>query len=104
MLTVGDALPAVTLTGVGPDGAAPFAGVDTGALRGRWTVLFSWPKDFTFVCPTELVAFGERTAAFAELGADVYGVSVDNEYVHLAWRQHDPRLRDLPYVMLADVR
>jgi peroxiredoxin (alkyl hydroperoxide reductase subunit C) len=52
---------------------------------GRWVVLFFWPLDFTFVCPTEIVAFSDRVAEFEGLGAQVLGVSVDSHFTHLAW-------------------
>jgi lipoyl-dependent peroxiredoxin subunit C len=71
---------------------------------GRWLVVFFWPKDFTFVCPTEIAEFGRLDGAFAELGAAVVGASVDNEYVHLAWRQHHPHLRSIPFPMAADLK
>jgi alkyl hydroperoxide reductase subunit AhpC len=56
-------------------------------FRGRWVVLFFYPLDFTFVCPTELIAFGDRAGEFAELGAAVIAASVDSAYAHLAWWQ-----------------
>ncbi len=54
--------------------------------RGKYVVLFFWPLDFTFVCPTEILAHSHRVAAFEERGAVVIGVSIDSEYIHLAWR------------------
>jgi len=56
-------------------------------FRGRWLVLFFYPLDFTFVCPTELIAFGDRAAEFRALGAEVIAASVDSAYAHLAWWQ-----------------
>jgi peroxiredoxin (alkyl hydroperoxide reductase subunit C) len=67
-------------------------------------VLFFWPKDFTFVCPTEIAAFGRLAGEFADRDAVVYGVSTDSEFVHLAWRQNHEDLRDLPFPMLADIK
>ncbi len=58
-------------------------------------VVFFWPKDFTFVCPTEIIAFGRLAADFADRDTVVYGVSVDSEFVHLYWRLHHDDLRDL---------
>jgi alkyl hydroperoxide reductase subunit AhpC len=104
MLGVGDEFPSITVTAVTADLSDPFRIIDTGTRDGRWLVLFAWPKDFTFVCPTELVAFGERYDQIDGLNADLWGVSIDSEYVHLAWRQHDEGIRPLPYPMLADVR
>ena len=53
--------------------------------EGKWKVLFFYPLDFTFVCPTEIIAFSERASDFEELGAQIIGVSVDSEFTHLAW-------------------
>jgi alkyl hydroperoxide reductase subunit AhpC len=52
---------------------------------GKWVVLFFWPLDFTFVCPTEIIAFSDRAAEFERLGAQILGISVDSPYTHLAW-------------------
>jgi hypothetical protein len=57
---------------------------------GKWRVVFLWPMDFTFVCPTEIAAFGKRNAEFRERDAQVLGVSTDSQYVHLAWRATTP--------------
>lgn len=75
----------------------------TNLLRpGRWSVIFFYPKDFTFVCPTEIVDFNNHQPEFDKLGADVYGVSPDNEYCKLAWRNHDPQLQNLNVTLVAD--
>ncbi|KJE19550.1 peroxiredoxin [Frankia torreyi] len=105
MLTVGDAFPAYDLTGVvsnDPDTA--FVRETATSRPGAWRVVFFWPKDFTFVCPTEIAAFGRLNGEFADRDAQVLGVSTDSEYVHLAWRQNHPDLTDLPFPMLADIR
>jgi peroxiredoxin (alkyl hydroperoxide reductase subunit C) len=60
--------------------------------------------DFTFVCPTEIAAFGQRERDFHARDAQLLGGSTDTHYVHLAWRQQHPDLRSLPYPMLADTR
>ncbi|MCL1650595.1 MULTISPECIES: peroxiredoxin [Bacteroidota] len=70
--------------------------------QGKWTVLFWWPKDFTFVCPTEIIEFDKSSAAFAERNAVVIGASTDSEFVHLGWRQNHPGLAKLSIPMLAD--
>ena len=67
-----------------------------------WRVVFFWPMDFTFICPTEIAEFGRRSGEFAKRGAQVLGFSTDTHYVHLAWRRTHPDLRDLPIPMLAD--
>ena len=73
--------------------------------RGKWVVLFFYPGDFTFVCPTELVAIAERYDEFRELGVEVLSVSVDSPHVHKAWQEHElSKMVDggLPYPMLSD--
>ncbi|WP_291936902.1 peroxiredoxin [Chryseobacterium sp.] len=70
--------------------------------QGKWLVLFWWPKDFTFVCPTEIIEFGKHTTAFSQRNALIIGASTDSEYVHLAWRKNHPGLADLSFPMLAD--
>lgn len=73
---------------------------------GKWLVLFFYPLDFTFVCPTELVAFSDKTADFNALGAEVLGVSVDSVHTHLAWMR-TPRseagVGELNYPLLSDL-
>ena len=66
--------------------------------------MFFWPKDFTFVCPTEIAAFGKLNGDFNDRDADVIGVSTDSEFVHLAWRQQKEELNDLPFPMLSDIK
>ena len=105
MLTVGDRFPAFRLTAVvGGPGDGTFREVAHDSHPGRWLVIFFWPKDFTFVCPTEIAEFGRLEPEFAERGAQVLGARTDSEYVHLAWRRSHPELRDLPFPMLSDLR
>ena len=105
MLTVGDPFPAYDLTAVvstNPDTA--FVRETSDSHPGKWRVIFFWPKDFTFVCPTEIAGFGRLNSEFADRDAQVLGVSTDSEYVHLAWRQNHEDLRDLPFPMLSDIK
>lgn len=81
-----------------------FKTIDSAQLKGKWSVVFFWPLDFTFVCPTEIAEFGKNNAAFRERGAEVYGVSCDSQFVHLAWRNNHADLKNLPFAMLADVK
>jgi len=109
MLTIGDSFPAVTLKAVqgGPAGlalASAFTDIGPDSDAGKWRLVFFWPKDFTFVCPTEIVAFGKLAREFADRDTVVHGVSIDSEFVHLNWRLHHDELRDLPIPMLADVK
>ena len=105
MLTVGERLPAFDLNAVvstDPDKA--FQRIDQNANSGKWKVLFFWPKDFTFVCPTEIAAFGKLNTEFKDRDAVIYGVSIDSEFVHLAWRNNHADLKNLPFPMLADIK
>jgi len=105
MLGIGQRFPQYALTGVvSADPARAFETIDSAQLAGKWQVVFFWPMDFTFVCPTEIAAFGALTREFAERNAQLLGASVDSEYVHLAWRQAREELRELAFPMLADVR
>ena len=105
MLTIGDKLPSFDLESVvSIEKGKEFARVSQSSHPGKWLVLFSWPMDFTFVCPTEIAAFGKINKDFAERDAVVYGVSTDSEFVHLAWRQNHADLKALPFAMLADIK
>jgi peroxiredoxin (alkyl hydroperoxide reductase subunit C) len=105
MLGVGQKFPAYELTGVvSNDAAKAFKQFRSEEQAGKWQVVFFWPKDFTFVCPTEIAAFGKLNKEFADRDAQVFGVSTDNEYVHLAWRKDKEELRDLPFPMLSDLK
>ncbi|NBC84189.1 MAG: redoxin domain-containing protein [Bacteroidetes bacterium] len=68
----------------------------------RWTVMFWWPKDFTFVCPTEIAEFNKSFEEFKDRDTHLIGASTDSEFVHLAWRKDHEDLRDLKFPMLAD--
>jgi alkyl hydroperoxide reductase subunit AhpC len=74
--------------------------------KGKWVVLFFYPLDFTFVCPTEITAFSDKVADFKKLGAEVIGCSVDSKFSHLAWVE-TPRnkggLGDIAYPLVADI-
>ncbi len=69
---------------------------------GKWMVMFWWPKDFTFVCPTEIAEFNKNFQEFADRDAMLIGASTDSEYVHLAWRKDHADLKGLKFPMLAD--
>ena len=87
-----------------PDGS--FQEVSLSDYRGKYVVLFFYPLDFTFVCPTEIIAFSEAVAKFEAAGVQVLGCSVDSHYTHLAWR-NTPRsgggLGDIRYPLIADL-
>ena len=105
MLTIGDKFPSFDLKAVvSTDPKTAFKDISDKSEPGKWKVVFFWPKDFTFVCPTEIAAFGKLNKAFNERDAVVYGVSTDSEFVHLAWRQNHADLKALPFAMLADLK
>lgn len=105
MLTIGDRFPAFDLKAVvSTDPKNAFTNITDKSDEGKWKVVFFWPKDFTFVCPTEIAAFGKMNDEFADRDAVVYGVSTDSEFVHLAWRNNHADLKDLPFAMLSDIR
>jgi peroxiredoxin (alkyl hydroperoxide reductase subunit C) len=105
MRTVGDTLPDFRLqAAVSLEEGHEFEVVGRESFPGKWKVLFFWPMDFTFICPTEIAEFGRRHEDFADRDAQVLGASTDTHFVHLNWRRHHPDLTDLPYPMLADTR
>ena len=81
-----------------------FEQLTNASYPGKWQVLFFWPMDFTFICPTEIAEFGKQNRNFADRDAQVLGVSTDTHFVHLAWRNNHADLKDLPYPMLADTK
>jgi peroxiredoxin (alkyl hydroperoxide reductase subunit C) len=105
MLSVGEKFPVFSVTAtVSRDKNKAFETITNESYPGKWKVYFFWPKDFTFVCPTEIAAFGKINNEFQDRDAQVLGGSVDSEFVHLAWRNDHEDLRDLPFPMLADVK
>jgi lipoyl-dependent peroxiredoxin subunit C len=105
MLTVGDKFPAFALTAQnGTDPRAAFQPVTNDSYAGKWLVVFAWPKDFTFVCPTEIVGFNELAREFRDRDAQLLGLSIDSEFVHLAWRQSRGDLAKVEFPWLADIK
>ena len=105
MSGVGQRFPEFALTGVvSSDAAQGFQPFTHESFPGKWQVVFFWPKDFTFVCPTEIAAFGKLEREFRARDAQLLGVSIDSEYVHLAWRRERPELKELPFPMLSDLK
>ncbi|WP_287128324.1 peroxiredoxin [Candidatus Cyanaurora vandensis] len=104
-LQVGQPAPGFSATAVMPDG--DFAQITLEQYKGKFVVLFFYPLDFTFVCPTEITAFSDDYDKFAALGAEVLGVSVDSEYSHLAWIQSERSaggVGDLRYPLVSDIK
>ncbi|SOB58572.1 Alkyl hydroperoxide reductase subunit C [Pseudodesulfovibrio profundus] len=81
-----------------------FGVVDLGTLRkeGKWTILFFYPADFTFVCPTELADLAAKHKELVDLGAEVISVSTDTKFTHLAWKNDERLLADVKFKMAAD--
>jgi peroxiredoxin (alkyl hydroperoxide reductase subunit C) len=105
MLTVGDQFPRFQLQAVTSlEKGKEFESLTERSYPGKWLVVFLWPMDFTFVCPTEIAEFGRKHAAFRERDTQVLGASTDTHFVHLAWRNQHPDLKTLPFPMLADTR
>jgi len=105
MLTVGDRFPEFKLqAAVSLEKDKEFKEITDQSFAGKWKVIFLWPMDFTFICPTEIAEFGRRNRDFADREAQVLGASTDTHFVHLNWRRHHPDLKDLPYPMLADTK
>ncbi len=105
MVSVGQRFPDYVLTGVvSSDPDTAFQTIDSNRFPGKWRVVFFWPKDFTFVCPTEIAGFGKLDKEFKARDAQLLGASIDSEYVHLAWRQQKEELRSLPFPMLSDIK
>ena len=71
-------------------------------IKGKWSIFFFYPADFTFVCPTELEDLADNYEAFKKLNAEIYSVSCDTEFVHKAWHDASPAIKKIDYIMLAD--
>jgi lipoyl-dependent peroxiredoxin subunit C len=105
MLSVGDKFPAFKLKAtVSTDLSQAFADIDNGSYAGKWLCVFFYPKDFTFVCPTEIAGFAAVNQQFLDRDCQVLTGSTDTEFVHHAWRTHHKDLNQLPFPMLADVK
>ena len=84
-----------------------FKDITLSDLRGKWVVLFFYPLDFTFVCPTEITAFSDRYEEFSSLNTEVLGVSVDSKHCHLAWIQtprNEGGIGDIKYPLISDLK
>ena len=109
MLGIGDKLPEFSVTGVKPgfmmleeNGVSAFEEITQDSFEGKWKVIFYYPKDFTFVCPTEIAEFASLNEEFADRDAIVMGGSTDNEFCKLAWRRDHADLAKLNQWSFAD--
>lgn len=109
MLGIGDQLPEFEITGVKPgfnvheeNGESAFEVITEKSFEGKWKVFFFYPKDFTFICPTEIIEFANLQDEFDKRGAVVLGGSTDNEFCKLAWRREHAGLSKLNQWSFAD--
>ena len=79
-----------------------FKAVSQADLKGKWSIFFFYPADFTFVCPTELEDLAEQYPKLKELGVEVYSVSTDTHFTHKAWHDTSPSIKKIQFPMLAD--
>jgi len=103
-LRVGQSAPDFTATAVVDQ---EFKTIKLSDYRGKYVILFFYPLDFTFVCPTEITAFSDRHTEFKDINTEVLGVSVDSEFSHLAWIQTDRKMGgvgDLNYPLVSDIK
>ena len=105
MLSIGDRFPQFKLKAViGNELDKAFIDVSNDTYKGKWLCVFFYPKDFTFVCPTEITAFGDLNQQFLDRDCQVLTASTDSEFVHLAWRRDHKGLSKLPIPMLSDIK
>lgn len=105
MLTIGNRFPAFKMTAVVSNNIQDaFQEITDRSDSGSWKVFFFYPKDFTFVCPTEISDFDRLNGEFNNRNTKLYGVSTDSEFVHLAWRKDHKDLNNLQYPLLSDIR
>ncbi len=107
MLGVGEMFPEFSVqatVSTDKDLSKAFKEITNRDYKGKWKLYFFWPKDFTFVCPTEIAAFGKVNKEFLDRDCQILGGSTDSEFVHHAWRNNHADLKDLPFPMLADIK
>jgi len=109
MKTIGDVINDFSVIAVRPgfndpqeNDVSAFEIITQASFSGKWKVFYFYPKDFTFVCPTEIVEFGKLAQAFALLNAVLLGGNSDNEFVKLAWRKQDAQLDRLNHYVFSD--
>lgn len=109
MKTVGEKLESFRITGVKPgfnnheeNGVSAFEEITESSFPGKWKVIYFYPKDFTFVCPTEIIGFDKLSKEFEDRDSILMGGSVDNEFVKLAWRREHPGLSKLKHYQFGD--
>lgn len=101
-LSVGDTVPDFEFEAFIPTGSGEIKKMNFSALKGTWVVLFFYPADFTFVCPTELEDMAKLYDDFKKEGAEILSVSTDTVFVHKAWHDASPAIGTIQYPMVAD--
>jgi peroxiredoxin (alkyl hydroperoxide reductase subunit C) len=101
MKTVGDTIEAFAVTGVKP-GSDDFFSITEKSFEGKWKVIVYYPKDFTFVCPTEIVAYDRLFQDFVDRDAVLLTGSTDNEFCKLAWQNSHADLKNIRHIQFAD--
>lgn len=102
-ITVGDKFPQFDKKAVvSVEKGKEFKHITNRDIEGKWAVFFWWPKDFTFICPTEIAEFNKNYSNFSDRDAVLLGASTDSEYVHHAWRVNHKDLHELKFPMIAD--
>lgn len=113
VLTVGEKFPEYHLKAVKPGNLADIEAIDPDDYftevnsedhAGKWRIIFFWPKNFTFVCPTEISAFGEEFPKIEEKGGIIFGASVDNEFSTYTWRRSHESLLEIPFPLASDMK
>jgi lipoyl-dependent peroxiredoxin subunit C len=105
MLSVGQKFPKFDLKAVVSTNLdTAFVDINNDTYKGKWLCVFFYPKDFTFVCPTEIKGFGDVNQQFLDRDCQVLTGSTDSEFVHLAWRRDHKDLNTLPFPMLSDIK
>jgi len=105
MLGIGKKVPNFKVKAtISSDIKTAFTDITQDTYKDKWLILFFYPKDFTFVCPTEIKGFADLNKKFLDRDAQILAASTDTEFVHLAWRQSHEDLKELPFPMLADVK
>jgi len=106
MLTINDRFPNFNLTAlVSTEIGKEFEKIDNQYISGKWSCIFFWPKDFTFVCPTEIAMFGHKEQEFKKRDCCILGCSIDSEYVHLAWKEQNKILKEnVNFPMMSDIK
>lgn len=110
MLNVQDRFPQFKLTAVNERPITEinmdnvFKEISHDTYQGKWLIAFFYPKNFTFVCPTEIAAFGNLNEDFQDREAQVLGFSTDSEFAHWSWRKSQEELKNLPFPLVSDIK